>query len=244
MREAGGMAAPPVPPTSLLEALAVVPDHRRAAGRRHSLAAVLTFVCCGMLCGNKSLLAIAEWGRAHEGWCCEAFGLRRRTPCVNTLHRVLKGLNVAAFEQALREWLAPQLPDPVWLAPQLPDPVWLAPQLPDPVPLEPIAIDGKAVRGAKDQHLPGAYLLSAFAGQRSAVLAQVAIGERENELSQALPLLRQINVQDALVTGDAMFAQRVLCEDLLRRGGHYLFEVKDNQPRLHQEIAHSFRGAE
>jgi hypothetical protein len=224
MREAGGMAAPPVPPTSLLEALAVVPDHRRAAGRRHSLAAVLTFVCCGMLCGNKSLLAIAEWGRAHEGWCCEAFGLRRRTPCVNTLHRVLKGLNVAAFEQALREWLAPQLPDPV--------------------PLEPIAIDGKAVRGAKDQHLPGAYLLSAFAGQRSAVLAQVAIGERENELSQALPLLRQINVQDALVTGDAMFAQRVLCEDLLRRGGHYLFEVKDNQPRLHQEIAHSFRGAE
>lgn len=217
------MAVPSVPPTSLLAALASVPDHRRAAGRRHSLAAVLTFLCCGMVCGNTSLLAIAEWGRAHQAWCLEIFGFKQRTPCVNTLHRVLKGLEVAAFEQALREWLAPQLPEPV--------------------PLEPIAIDGKAVRGAKDQHLPGAYLLSAFAGQRSAVLAQVAIGERENELSQALPLLRQINVQDAIVTGDAMFAQRVLCEDLLRRGGHYLFEVKDNQPRLHQEIAHSFRRA-
>lgn len=227
MRQARGMAVAPVSalsPTSLLEALAVVPDHRRAAGRRHPLAAVLTFVCCGMLCGNRSLLAIAEWGRAHQAWCLEIFGFNQRTPCVNTLHRVLKGLEVTAFEQALREWLAPQLPEPV--------------------PLEPIAIDGKAVRGAKDQNLPGAYLLSAFAGQRSAVLAQVAIGERENELSQALPLLRQINVQDAIVTGDAMFAQRVLCEDLLRRGGHYLFEVKDNQPRLHQEIAHSFRRAE
>lgn len=131
---------------------------------------------------------------------------------------------MAAFEQALRAWLAPQLADPL--------------------PFEPIAIDGKAVRGAKDQQLPGAYLLSAFASQRHAVLHQVAIGERENELSQALPLLQQIPVQDTVVTGDAMFAQRTLCEEVVRRGGHYLVEVKDNQPRLHQEIAHSFRDAE
>jgi hypothetical protein len=32
-----------------------------------------------------------------------------------------------------------------------------------------VAIDGKAVRGAKDQHLPSAYLLSAFASRRGAV---------------------------------------------------------------------------
>src|ERR687884_1016258 len=78
--------------SSLLTALASVPDHRRAAGRRHALPAVLTFVCCGMLCGCTSLLALAEWGRANEAWCCATFGFRRRTPCVNTLHRVLRGL--------------------------------------------------------------------------------------------------------------------------------------------------------
>jgi hypothetical protein len=60
---------------------------------------------------------------------------------------------------------------------------WLAPQLTGPVPLEPIAIDGKAVRWAKTQSLPGGYLLSAFASRRGAVLAQLAIGERENELT-------------------------------------------------------------
>lgn len=213
---------PSVPePPSLLDALATIPDHRRAAGRRHPLPAVLAFVCCGVLCGNTSLLAIAEWGRAHETWCCAAFGFRRRTPCVNTLHRVLKGLAIEPFEQALRAWLAPQLAAPM--------------------PLEPIAIDGKAVRGAKDQHLPGAYLLSAFASHRSAVLGQVAIGERENELSQAAPLLQQVEVRGAVITGDALFAQRALCEQVLERGGHYLLTVKDNQPRLYQEIAHSFR---
>ena len=209
------------PPSSLLEALRAVPDHRRAAGRRHALSAVLAFLCCGMLCGNRSLLAIAEWGRAHEAWCCATFGFRQRTPCVNTLHRVLKGLDGAAFEAALRAWLLPQLDAPL--------------------PLEPIALDGKAVRGARDQHLPGSYLLSAFASRRGAVLAQLPIGARENELTQAPAVLAQLDLTDAVVTGDALFAQRGLCEQIVGRGGHYLLAVKENQLQLQQEIARSFR---
>lgn len=214
--------APLVP--SLLAALAAVPDHRRAAGRRHALPAVLSFVCCGLLCGERSLLAIAEWGRAHEAWCCQTFGFRRRTPCVNTLHRVLRGLDVETFEAVLRTWLLAQVGGPA--------------------PLEPLALDGKAVRGTKGATLSGAYLLSAFAHRRGVVLAQVAIGQRENELTQALPLLRQIDLTQTLVTGDAMFAQRALCEHIVRQGGQYLFEVKDNQPLLQGEIASSFRGAD
>src|SRR5438876_6432485 len=206
---------------SLMTSLAAVPDHRRAAGRRHALPAVLAFVCCGMLCGGRSLLAIAEWGRAHEAWCCAVFGFRRCTPCVSTLHRILTGLDVSAFEMALRTWIEPQLGAAT--------------------PLEPVAIDGKAVRGAKEQHLPGAYLLSAFASRRGAVLAQMAIGERENELTQALPLLRQIDLTDVLVTGDALFAQRAVCTHIVEQGGHYLFEVKDNQPALLRAVQHSFR---
>lgn len=120
---------------SLLSALGAVPDHRRAAGRRHPLPAVLAFVCCGMLCGQRSLLAIAEWGRAHQVWCCAVFGFHNRTPSVSTLHRVLRHLDVGAFEAVLRTWLEPQLDAPI--------------------ALEPVAIDGKAVRGAREQPLPG-----------------------------------------------------------------------------------------
>jgi DDE_Tnp_1-associated/Transposase DDE domain len=207
--------------TSLMAALAAVPDHRRAAGRRHPLPSVLAFMCCGLLCGERSLLAIAEWGRAHEAWCCTVFGFRRCTPCVSTLHRILTGLDVGAFETALRTWIEPQLEAPI--------------------ALEPVAIDGKAVRGAREQHLPGAYLLSAFASRRGAVLAQLAIGARENELTQALPLLRQIDLNEVVVTGDALFAQRALCAHIVEQGGQYVFEVKDNQPTLLQALQRSFR---
>ena len=209
----------PVP--CLLTALAAVPDHRCAAGRRHALPSVLAFVCCGMLCGGRSLLAIAESGRAHQAWCCAVFGFRGRTPSVSTLHRILTSLDVGAFETALRAWIEPQLERPL--------------------ALEPVAIDGKAVRGARTQPLPGAYLLSAFASRRGAVLAQLAIGERENELTQALPLLRRVDLTDVLVTGDAMFAQRSVCGHIVEHGGHYLFEVKDNQPALLLAVQRSFR---
>jgi hypothetical protein len=132
-------------------------------------------------------------------------------------------LDVGAFELVLRAWVEPQLDTPM--------------------ALEPVAIDGKAVRGIRaGPHLPGAYLLSAFASRRGAVLAQLAVGERENELTQALPLLRQLDLSNALVTGDAMFTQRSLCAHIVEHGGQYLFEVKDNQPALLLALQHSFRG--
>jgi hypothetical protein len=174
-----------------------------------------------MLCGGRSLLAIAEWGRAHETWWCAVFGVRACTPSVSTLHRILRHLDVGAFQAALRAWLEPQLGAPI--------------------ALEPVAIDGKAVRGAREQPLPGSYLLSAFASRCGAVLAQLAIGQREHELTQALPLLRQLDLTNALITGDAMFAQRSLCAHIVEQGGQYLFEVKDNQPALLLELQRSFR---
>ena len=73
------------------------------------------------------------------------------------------------------------------------------------------------------------------------MLAQLAIGERENELTQAVPLLRQVDLREMLVTGDAMFAQRSLCAHIVGHGGHYLLEVKDNQPASLLAIQHCFR---
>src|SRR5258708_12907061 len=125
------------------------------------------------------------------------------TPCVSPLHGILTGLDVGAFETALRTWIEPQLEPPITL--------------------EPVAIDGKAVRGAKEQHLPGAYLLSVFASRRGAVLAQLAIGERENELTQALPLLRQIDLNDVVQTGDALFAHLPLCPHTLAHARQHPF---------------------
>src|SRR3954453_18299205 len=99
------MATPGVP--RLLPYLQGIPDPRQASGRRHPLAAILALRCAAMLAGCASLLAIAEWGRdPHAGApLAQQLGFtRERTPCVATLHRVFRRLDVAAFERAVSAW--------------------------------------------------------------------------------------------------------------------------------------------
>ena len=40
-----------------------------------------------------------------------------------------------------------------------------------------------------------------------------------------------------VVTGDALYCQRALCRQIREQGGHYFFVVKENQPRLLEDIA-------
>ncbi len=81
---------------TLLEALSLVTDNRKRRGRRHPLSAILAMSVCAMVCGARSLYAIAQWGREHSE-LTETLGFTRaRTPCVSTLHYVFKELDVNA----------------------------------------------------------------------------------------------------------------------------------------------------
>jgi hypothetical protein len=136
---------------SLVAAFAAVPDRRRPNGRRHPLPAILTLATAAMLCGARSLYAIAQWGRLQDAATVHALGFRReQTLAVSTLHAVFTSLDVAAFETALAAW---------------------AQQQTDGQP-QAIAVDGKALRGSHGEHLPGVDLVAAYAWGAGLVLAQ------------------------------------------------------------------------
>ena len=137
---------------SLLEALAGVPDPRAQRGRRYSVATVLTFAVCAMLCGARSLYAIAQWGRdSGSAEVRSALGINRTsTPSVATLFRVFRALDRDAFEAALAGWARAQgLPVG-----------------------EAVALDGKALRGIHGEQVPGVHLVAAYAHRSGQVLGQ------------------------------------------------------------------------
>ena len=51
---------------SLLAFLATVPDPRSRHGRRHPLSAILSLVCCAIMCGAKSYAAIGQWAQDQD----------------------------------------------------------------------------------------------------------------------------------------------------------------------------------
>jgi predicted transposase YbfD/YdcC len=72
------------------------------------------------------------------------------------------------------------------------------------------------------------------------VLAQAEVDRKENEIVVAPKVLKQVNLEGAIVIGDAMHTQRSVSEQIVAAGGDYLWTVKSNQPRTEWAIQKLF----
>lgn len=197
------MAASAIPP--LLPYLQTVPDPRRASGRRHPLPAILTLACAAMPAGCDSLLAIAEWGRDPRAGTPLAQQLgftRERTPCVATLHRVFRQLDVAAFEQAVGQWA---LAVTTVLGTTATPPG--------------IAVDGKVLRASRQPAVPAVTLLAALGHDLGLVHAEVPVDPAHGEAAALPALVAELVLTGGVVTTDAAVTERPVAEAILAKGG-------------------------
>jgi predicted transposase YbfD/YdcC len=91
------------------------------------------------------------------------------------------------------------------------------------------------------EHTRGQHLLAAFLPAEDWVLFQVKVERKENQISATPRVLKQLDLHGEIVTGDAMFAQRELSWQIIEAGGNYVWEVKDNQATLRQDIEMLFQ---
>jgi hypothetical protein len=207
----------------LLAMLAGIPDPRERQGRRFGLSAMLATVVCGILTGARGYTAIAEWIHRQEVQVWHWLGYTRKPPCANTFRDLLMALDAGALEAVLREWAEQLLGETL------------------PSELQVVSIDGKTLCSTLASHGRSVHLLSVLDQRTGFVLSQQEVDSKTNEHKGAMQLLKTLVLQGRLVTGDAMFCQRDLCQQIVDDGGHYLFVVKDNQPSLKEAIAADFR---
>jgi predicted transposase YbfD/YdcC len=219
-----------VSPRSLAAAFGHVPDPRRTASTTYALPAILTLAVAAILANHLSVLAMAEWGARQAPDVLRTLGFPAgRTPCQSTLQRLFRKLDGHALSLALSRHFAPAA---------------------IPVPeqgketVQGVAIDGKAQRGRLPFQVGGCpvHALSAFCHEHEVVLAHEPIepaqGDEKSkaELTVAPALLARIAWPGRVLTGDALFCQRHLCQQVLDAGGDYLLVVKENQPTLYADI--------
>jgi hypothetical protein len=219
-----------VSPASLLDFLATVPDPRSAHGRRHPLAAMLAAVCCAILCGARGFKPIAQWLHDQDIALAHALGFTRKPPQWGAFRKLLIALDPTPFEDALGRWAEAALASS--------PPGAQGGDAP-----EPVALDGKAVRGSIGCHEGAVHLLSVMAQRYGLTLRQTEVGSKTNEHKAALGLLQGLVLEGRVVTGDAMFCQRDLCAQVVQDGGHDFVVVKDNQPELLRDIGDAFSRA-
>ena len=167
------MPSSPIPDARchyLVDLLAQVPDPRKRRGRRHWLAGLLAVGIAAVIAGSRSFAAIGQWAadacrRPWGSWARRAG--RRRSP----------------RSAARSPWSAPTFSTGSSVPGCWTRAVQAGGRLV-------IAIDGKTVRGARSKTGKAPHLVAALAHGIGAVLGQVAVDEKSNEIPAVRELLK------------------------------------------------------
>ena len=201
----------------LLDLLAQIPDPRNRRGRRHSLAGLLAVGIAAVIAGSQSFAAIGQWASDAGSGVLAVLGAARGPAEESTFRRAFSLVNPDVLDRVLGAWLHTRA-------------VRAGGRLV-------IAIDGKTVRGAKNKDGKAPHLVAALAHRIGAVLGQVAVDLKSNEIPAVRELLKAFtDVAGAVFTMDAMHTQTDTAKVILARQADYVMTVKANMPTLYQQL--------
>ncbi len=205
---------------SLLAVFEQVPDPRARRGRRYALPLLLTCLVAALLCNCDSTHAVEQWCREHRPLLARVFGpLRHLSPSGSLYRRLLPRLSAEHLEWALAAWVRATRPCD---------------------DAEPVAVDGKTVRGAGTAERVAPHLLAFCTHQSQETLLQAPVGDKTNEIPIAQALVPYLCWKGRVCTADALHTQTAFVRAVRSAGGHIVLTVKDNQPTLAADLAALF----
>jgi predicted transposase YbfD/YdcC len=214
------MTSSPIPAARsqyLLDLLAQVPDPRKRRGRRHALAGLLAVGIAAVIAGSRSFAAIGQWAADAGPEVLAGLGAARGHAEESTFRRAFALVSADLLDQVLGAWL--------WTRA-----VQAGGRLV-------VAVDGKAVRSAKGKDGKAPHLVAALAHGIGAVLGQVAVDAKSNEIPAVRELLKAFaSLAGAVITIDALHTQSDTAQAILGQGADYVMTVKANMPALHRKL--------
>jgi predicted transposase YbfD/YdcC len=206
--------------STLSEQMEAIPDPRGKHGLRYDLPFLLTCLIAALLCNCNSTEAVSQWCHEHESVLREIFGPRLFLTPSGSLYRwLLPQIDIQGFEQILSTWVRATS---------------------QASPTDPLAVDGKTVRGARTAEGDAPHLLSCFTHQSQEVWAELAVGEKTNEIPEARKLLPTLPIGGRVCTFDALHSHRQLWGLLRSKQAYPLFVIKGNEPTLQADLATYF----
>ena len=204
-------------------------------GRDHPVAAVLALAAAAVVAGMRGYTAITGWVADVPSAILADVYLRSGAaaappPSKTTIWRVLTDADAGAFDVAVGTWLM-SLAGFTMSAAAGRD----AGEEGCPPALMQVRLDGKAIRGAKDADGNQVRLLAALVGPDAAssvVAAQAEVGKKTNEVPMATVVLGQIDLDDKIVTADALHTVKATARHIHEHGGEFVFPVKENRRAL------------
>jgi len=195
----------------------------RGHNTRHLLHDILLIALCALISGADSWTQVAEYGRSKLDWLKEFLELPNGIPSHDTFGRLFAQLDPQGFHDFFTRWVQ---------------------ELSESLQGKTIAIDGKTLRGSRDQAngKSAIHLVSAWASDIRLVLGQLKTADKSNEITAIPELIKILDLRGATITIDAMGCQKKITQTIINAAADYVIQVKDNQKGLHDDIALFFQG--
>jgi predicted transposase YbfD/YdcC len=207
---------------SFFSAFDLLSDPRTGGNTQHHFGSIIFIVYTCIICGVSKYDLMEEFCESNESWFAKWIDLSNGIPCGNTFARVFEAIKPESFAQCIANHLEsiqyqhkPQQ----------------------------IAIDGKALRGTRSSEHRHIHAVSAWACESGITLSQTFVSDKSNEITAIPALLDLLNIEDCVVSIDAMGTQSEIAERIISKKADYLLSVKGNQKLLHEEVKDHFEYA-
>jgi predicted transposase YbfD/YdcC len=203
------------PPRNLIECFQEMEDPRIDRTRDHKLIDILVIGLCTMITVGENFTDMEDFGKAKHDWLKTFLELPSGIPSHDTFNRVFSAIDPDRFLDCFIMWIKA-----------------MCPILDEDV----VAIDGKALRRARNEGQTIPYIVSAWALENGLVLGQVKVDEKSNEITAIPELLCVLELQGCVVTIDAMGCQKDIAAKIIQAEADYVLALKGNHSTVHEEF--------
>lgn len=204
----------------ILKFARTLPEHRMDRKKLHLAEDIVFITLAAVICGADTWEDIALFGRSKKEFLKSVLSLKNGIPSADTFNRFFAGLSSQVFETHFLAWVKELSGQNSGV----------------------ISVDGKTVRGSrKEGNKSAIHMVSAFANANNLVLGQVKTSEKSNEITAIPELLKLLDIEECIITIDAMGCQTKIAETIRGQGADYLLAVKENQKELYSNIIDTFR---
>ncbi|MGO2509099.1 MAG: ISAs1 family transposase [Vibrio hibernica] len=202
---------------SFLQHFEAIEDPRIDRCKRHELLDIILLAVSAVLSGAEGWEQIEDFGIHRLDWLRRYRPFEYGIPRHDTIARVICRLKPEEIETAFQRWMSCLI---------------------ESTGSDVIAIDGKTARRSfdtRDRRNP-LHAVSAWSCQHQLVLGQVAVDEKSNEISAIPRLLTLLDIENCIITLDAMGCQKDIAKQIVKGKADYVLALKGNHSGMKAEL--------
>lgn len=194
-----------------------VQDPRMQGKVKYPLEIILLVSVLSALSGGNSAVSIALYWRQHHAQLKDLIeDFPEKDISHDTINRVFQIINRNQFERLVEKLATPLVRK-------------IARRL--------LHTDGQSVRASRNAVKKAERsFLNVYDSTNGLIISHKEIGEKENEIPVSQEIFNSLNIENAVVTADALNTQKKFAEILIDRNADYCLAVKENHKKLYNTI--------